>query len=266
MNGKVRFELSTARAAAGAAWIAAVAGTGVALGCQPAMRGGSEMARELIPRGELVASFTVAQCTGEARSRQGLVLDYVRGTDRKPLLVERSAGRSWLVVTNVFADGDELVFQAVRLGAEPRQLLEYRFAAAADRAGRHGVTSAFTELDSQGGGFRAFATSWSASCALVRVDSVSGAPLAGPAEGAGARRPAAVAPAGSGSGSGAAVTPEAGARAYRVGDRVAVELGGRVVGATVLQAPGQDYFVHYDGTPEGAGEWVKASRIRERLR
>ena len=52
---------------------------------------------------------------------------------------------------------------------------------------------------------------------------------------------------------------------FEVGDRVLVDVGGRSVPAEVLQAPGDAYFVQFEGAPDGKGQWIDPSKITGRM-
>jgi len=200
----------------------------------------------------LAATFSRTSCTGGPPQTSSAFVDYVRGSDGKPFIVERSRSGSWLLITNGRKLGDAVVFQAVRGGEDP-EFREYRFPQGGKQPGQYFWASRYAEPSGIRHRFETKPRGPTMSCQLVPVDPLTGAPLATYGSPPDASSEA-TAPGWGFDGS-----------SFDVGDRVLVDVGGRSVPAVVLQAPGDAYFVRFDENGEQGGNWIEPSRITGRL-
>jgi len=209
------------------------------------------------------------------------------------LLVERAASHEWIVVTNSFADGGYVVFQAIQETASPRMVWEYRVPAAGNGPGVFRTSNTFMLQPMPNNGFKALFSAEVNRCVLQLVDPTTGQPPAAASVGVPlgvgstgvAMSSAPFAPSVSASPSGArpgilvAARPTplaAGAnepkswgydgRSFNTGDRILVDIGNRSIVAIVVQANGDQYYVHFEGAAAGTGEWIKPWRVTGRLR
>lgn len=218
--------------------------------CSTTYRGAAEVDPSELPRGRLVATYARTECSGADKS--AVFIDYVQGADGTTFIVERGGPKDWLLITNSRLIGEVVVFQAVR-EAEPRELREYRFPRRGVQAGQYFWTKTFDRPRGSTHRFETQISGTADSCRLVPVDPVTGKALA--VASAEATAPVASKPRGWGyDGS-----------SFKVGDRIMVDAGGRTIPAAVLQAPGDAYFIRFDGEPEGAGRWIDPSAITGRV-
>ncbi len=217
-------------------------------GCSPAYRGAVIVDPGEVPRGQLVKTFARTACKQTGTPAPGSVVDYVRGVDGVPFLVERARSGPWLLVTNSRLEGSTIVFQTVR--RDPPELLEYRFPQRGAKPGQYLWSRRYDEPKGGKHRFETRGTGTVGTCVLTVVDPLTGAPVGtyGNKEGEESKK-------GWGFDGGS----------FRVGDRILVEVGGRSVPAVVLQAPGNGYFVRLEGEDENAGRWIEPSTITGRL-
>jgi hypothetical protein len=228
----------------------------VMLACQSTFRGAVLVDPADVPRGKLIASFERVGCSGSVRS-ETVYVDYVQGVDGAPFIVERSLEGAWLIVTNHRVERGGIVFQAVRAKGV-RELREYRFPHDIRQPGHYVETKVFAEPRGTRHRFESRANETGTECDLVRANPVTGERL-------GSVAAAALV----GDGEASTVRPSSGwgfdGSSFRVGDRVLVDVGGRIVAAEVLQAPGDAYLLRFEGAPNGASTWIEPARITGRL-
>jgi hypothetical protein len=267
---------------------------GLAAGCGKPLTGAALMPSSQIPRGELIASYSHTACIDGSDRASRRIVDHLRGANGYPLLVERGASPEWLVVSNSFRDGSFIVFQAIQETMSPKMVWEYRVPADGSASGtfRTSINAVLQTLPD--GSFKAVLGGELNRCVLQRVDSTTGLPTdpgaqvavrgATPSIGTNAIARPDGSPTGSSRVPHASSTTPLGAiaplaaganepkswgydgRSFKVGDRLLVDIGNRSVVATVVQAMGEQYYVHYEGAVSGTGEWIRPWRVTGRLR
>jgi hypothetical protein len=234
----------------------------LAAGCDRPLTGGTLVPSNRVPTGVLVASYAPASCTDGSERTAPRVFDHLRDTRGASMLVERASSAEWMVITNAFADGGSMVFQAIQENSQPRVVWEYRVPAEGVGNGTFRASSSFTLEAQPGGPFRATLHSDVSRCILQRVG--GGQPGAAGAQPGGSTAPPAAAPLAAG-----VNEPKSwgyDGSSFKAGDRVLVAERNRAVAATVLKGDGEQYWVHYEGSPPESGAWVRPWRIVGRLR
>lgn len=216
--------------------------------CSSAYRGAAVLSPGEVPRGQLIKTFARSSCTEDFTDPEPIFVDYVQGADGSPFIVERGRSDSWLVVTNSRLEGDTIVFQAIRR-KDTAELREYRFPGHGAEPARFLWSKDFTKPKGSTHRFESEPKATTATCHLIPVDPLTGAPITTYAQDGDA----------SGPGWGFDGTT------FQVGDRVLVDMGGRSVPAKVLQASGTAYFVRMEDDPEDVGRWIDPSTITGRL-
>jgi hypothetical protein len=236
------------------------------VGCHRTLAGASLMDAARVPQGRLVASYTRTGCSDNVLPPEpAAVLDHMVGTDGGAVLVERGANPPWMVFTNSFVDGREVVFQATQGNTFPRSVWEFRVPADGQGPGRFiGGTTRLAMVAAEGS-FRVEMETVNRTCALARVNPTTGQ-LLDPT--AASPTPAAVSGAVDSGGSALASSTGWGydGDALKTGDRILIDSNGRATSATVIKASGGHYFVMPEGSPSQSGIWVPARRVIGRVR
>ena len=235
----------------------------LAAGCDRPLTGGALVPSSRIPAGALVGSYTPVACTDGSDRSTPRVFDHMRDAQGVSFLVERAASSDWMVITNAFRDGSTMVFQAIQESAQPRLVWEYRVPAEGAGQGIFRTSSSFTLEAEPGGPFRATLHSELSRCTLQKVGAE---PAAAPsASTSGTSKPVSdPAPLATG-----VTEPKSwgyDGSSFKAGDRVLVDAGRRSVVATVIKVEGEQYYVHFEGSPAQAGAWVKPWKIVGRIR
>jgi hypothetical protein len=216
--------------------------------CTSAYRGAAVLSPGEVPRGQLIKTFARTSCTEDFTDPEPTFVDYVQGADGSPFIVERGRSDSWVVVTNSRLEGDTIVFQTIRR-TDPAELREYRFPEHGAKPARFIRSKDYAKPRGSTHRFETQPRGTTATCTLIPVDPLTGAPITTYAEEGDA----------SGPGWGFDGT------SFKVGDRVLVDMGGRSVPAKVLQASGTAYFVRIEEDPDDVGRWIDPSTITGRL-
>lgn len=224
----------------------------LAVGCSGVYRGATFVDPSDLPRGRLVTTFARTACSGEGAGAQTVYVDFVRRDGGGAFIVERSEPDSWLLVTNSRRQGNTLIFQVVRK-SDPPELREYRFPKGGTQPGQYFRSDRYEKPRGSRHRFHSRPLGATTSCRLLPVDPLTGAPL-----GTYGSEPGA-------SGAAGALGWSFDGTSFRVGDRVLVDVGGRLVPAEILQAPGDKYFVRFEDDADQAGVWIEPARITGRL-
>lgn len=218
------------------------------VGCATVYRGAIEVDPADVPRGRLVATFARTSCSVGPQNAHPVFVDFVQGTDGSPFIVERIQPDEWLLITNGRVRNDSVVFQTVRK-SDPSEFREYRFPGRGTKPGEYFSARRYSPPRGTRHRFETRPLGQVTTCQLIPVDPLTGAPLATYGE-----QPRGETPRGWGFDG----------TSFEVGDRVLVDVGGRSVPARVLQAPGDAYYVQFEGG-KGDGRWIDPSSITGRV-
>lgn len=221
-------------------------------GCATSYRGGGVVSPRSVPQGRLVQTFVRTNCTTLPSHRSfdsqrlgPLFVDFVQATDGTPFIVERGQSDSWLLISNSHTEGDAIVFQTIEQANEGL-FREYHFAGYGAKPGKLVLSLMHTAPRGSTHWFTARALGPSASCSLVPVNPLTGAPLATYAQDP-------LSDTGPGWGYDGS--------SFKVGDQVFVDIHGRSALARVVQASGTSYYVRLANDFNDTGRWIAPSAI-----